>query len=187
MGPKSLIKDALASLFEDYRINWIYASASINADTESGNQPDSIHAISDGDVNALETSQTPKVKNSASFNKAGLEGYVLTDNGQIACVAHFADAAHYDRAGTWPISPDEMALMDIATEERAKGKGYAARLIAYATRLYHQNGKSRLIAFIWWSNKPSVRAFTKAGWQRVGFSFEICRNGTWRGVRIPLA
>lgn len=184
MGLKSLVKDALAGLFEDYRINWIYASAA--GDAESGNQPDSIHIISGEDVHALEASSTPKVKNSVSFNKAGLEGYVLTENGKIASVAHFADAAHYDRAGTWPIAQDEVALMDIATEEQAKGKGHAARLIAYATRLYRQSGKRRLIAFIWWSNKPSIRAFTKAGWKRIGFSFEICRGGKWHAIRIPL-
>ena len=77
--------------------------------------------------------------------------------------------------------------MDIATEEFARGKSYASALIAGVTERYMAQGTHRLIAFIWWSNTPSKRAFVKAGWRKIGLSIEVKIAGQWRGMRVPLS
>jgi RimJ/RimL family protein N-acetyltransferase len=182
---KAFIKSALNRWLTDYRINWIFASPpksiSPNADWN-----DVAVTITTEHRQILAASPTAKMRGSVSFNKSGLDGYVIEQSGQPLCVAHFADCARYDRAGTWPLGVDEMALMDIATEEAMRGRGLAVRLITATTKLLLNKGKRRVIAFIWWSNVPSVRAFKKAGWRRIGLSVEILSANSWKSVHIPL-
>ncbi len=185
MPAKAIIKSALNLCFDDYRINWIFASPT-ETKSSSGKLNDVAVAITAGHRQILANSLTAKMRGSVSFNKSGLDGYVIEQFGQPLCVAHFADCARYDRAGTWPLAADEMALMDIATEEEMRGRGLAVRLISATTKLLLEQDKRRLIAFIWWSNTPSVRAFKKAGWRRIGLSIEILRASKWRSFRIPL-
>ena len=185
MPAKAIIKSALNLCFDDYRINWIFASPT-KTKSSSGKLNDVAVAITAGHRQILANSPTAKMRGSVSFNKSGLDGYVIEQFGLPLCVAHFADCARYDRAGTWPLAADEMALMDIATEEEMRGRGLAVRLISATTKLLLEQDKRRLIAFIWWSNTPSVRAFKKAGWRRIGLSVEILGANNWRSLRIPV-
>ncbi len=185
MAAKAFIKSALNRWLKEYRINWIFASPTKIAAT-SENLNDVAVAITAEHRQILADSPTAKMRGSVSFNKSGLDGYVIEQSGRPLCVAHFADCARYDRAGTWPLAVDEMALMDIATEEEMRGRGLAVRLISATTKLLLNKGKRRVIAFIWWSNAPSVRAFKKAGWRRVGLSVEIRGASKWTSLRIPL-
>jgi L-amino acid N-acyltransferase YncA len=73
--------------------------------------------------------------------------------------------------GRW--TNDEVALVDLAV-----------RLIPAAMRAYLAQGYKRLVAFIWWSNAPSIRAFSKVGWQRIGMSVEWTIAGRWFAIRI---
>jgi GNAT superfamily N-acetyltransferase len=185
VAAKTIIKSALNRWFKDYRINWIFASPAKTA-SSSEKLNDVAVAITAEHCQVLANSPTAKMRGSVSFNKSGLDGYVIEQSGQPLCVAHFADCVRYDRAGTWPIASDEMALMDIATEEAMRGRGLAVHLIYATTKLLLQQDKRRVIAFIWWSNTPSVRAFKKAGWRRIGLSVEILGASKWRSLRIPL-
>jgi ribosomal protein S18 acetylase RimI-like enzyme len=189
MAAKSFAKSILRMFFSDYRINWIYANdRTVTAlQTQGGDEPElSFEPLSGEHALIIAASPTAKVRNSLSFRNAGLSGYVITERALPVCVAHFADKRSYDRTGTWPLATGEIALMDIATEERARGNGHASHLIAQATALLMAEHKTRIIAFIWWSNTPSIRAFEKAGWQRVGVSVEIEAGGRWRSFRLPL-
>ena len=182
---KQLAKALIGRIVTDYRINWIYA-----ADTPAPLlvlAGESVIPTDDAARAALEASTTHKMRNSLSFERAGLTGLVLVRDGMPLCVAHFAPLGLYDRAGTWPLREDEMALMDIATEETARGQGLAPRVIAAATRHFINANARRLIAFIWWSNKPSVRAFTKAGWRRIGLSLEWQVAGKWYNKRFTIS
>jgi hypothetical protein len=186
MPLKSAIKPILNAVFEDYRINWVLASCPAPPQiSEQGGQAIT-QKITAQHITALRQSTTPKVMGSVNYSAAGLDGFVLCDNGLIVCAAHFAAPKHYDRGETWPLGEGEMALMDIATEADHFGKGYAVRLIVQTSLIFSKLGKSRLIAFIWWNNTPSLRAFQKAGWRRIGFVVEIRIAGKWRSLRIPL-
>lgn len=180
---KSLTKSVFSWMFEEYRINWIVGSQADRA----ASSDDAVQLLGRKELAQIKISSTYKIRNAASFNASGLKGYVLMVGEQPAAVAHFAEPRHYDRASTWPLGPDEVALMDIATEEGMRGQGIAARLINGAEHHYRSLGAQRLIAFIWWSNTPSLRAFHKAGWKRIGLSLEAKVQGRWRAIRIPLS
>jgi RimJ/RimL family protein N-acetyltransferase len=181
MGAKAMAKSVLNRLFRDYRINWIYASSATKRDIAATPQP-----LSPVQIDALLTSPTAKMRNAARFSQGGLDGFAMEVDGTPACVAHFADHARYDRNGTWVIGNNEIALMDIATEEAMRGRGLAVQMITAMTQHYITQGRDRVIAFIWWSNTPSVRAFDKAGWKRIGVSIEVAFGGRWRTVRLRL-
>lgn len=180
---KRLGKVAMGRLVSEYRINWIFAAERMLPGDEGDavvEPPTAMHRA------ALLASPTAKMRGSQNFARAGLAGLVLAEGDRPICVAHFAEGSEYGRHSTWPLGRNEVALVDIATEEAARGRGLATMLIRAATRHYLGLGRSRLIAFIWWSNHPSVRAFTKAGWRRIGLSVEIRLGRHWLTCRIPL-
>lgn len=178
---KDGIKAAIGMLITDYRLNWIVASAGM---PDAAGQ-DVVEAGPEH-YGAIAESLTPKVKSALSYARQGLPGMVLLQEGRPASVAHFARAGQYGRDATWPLRANEVALMDIATEQSQRGRGLAVALIRGATRRYLEAGADRVIAFIWWTNSPSVRAFRKAGWRRIGFSAEWQWRGRWFALRIPL-
>jgi GNAT superfamily N-acetyltransferase len=180
---KSATRGTLKRLFADYRINWIVASDSkpptVRLDATQ------IRMLAEDDNAVLAASPTEKVRNTLSYRQAGLDGLALSNGNEIVSIAHFASTENYDFATIWPLDESEMALVDIATEQGARGKGYAPKLIAAATHYYLDQGRSRLIAFIWWSNTPSLRCFHKAGWTRVGLSIEVKTLHKWWALRLP--
>jgi GNAT superfamily N-acetyltransferase len=179
-------KAVLGRIVADYRINWIYAADDLQAIPQDDPDVATVPLTSELAA-ALDLSTTGKMRNSLSYRRAGLDGLAIADGGKPVCVAHFADPARYDRTSTWPIRADEMAIMDLVTEDAMRGRGLATRLLAAAARIYLSQGKRRAIAFIWWSNTPSLRAFSKAGWRRIGFSLEFSSAGHWHAIRIPFS
>ncbi len=182
---KRLVKAAARLVFSDYRINFIYTSPP-HATPPTLEPGTKITVVTPALVEQLKSSATGKVRSSASFAAAGLAGLALVEDGQPLSVTHIAEVQHYDRSGTWPLAPDEVALMNIATEDAARGRGLAVALIRAAAADYAARGRQRMIAFIWWTNTPSLRAFAKAGWRRIGFSIELRTSGRWISIRVPL-
>jgi hypothetical protein len=187
MAVQSFIKFLLGRMFKDYRINMIVASRVKHYPAAAMASGCSVTELSADHIEQFSKSTTGKIRSSLSYSNAGLQGYVLVHQGVPVCVTHFADTEQYDRASTWPLKANEVALMDIATEEFARGKSYASALIGGTTERYTAKGTHRLIAFIWWSNTPSKRAFAKAGWRKIGLSIEVKIAGQWRGMRVPLS
>jgi RimJ/RimL family protein N-acetyltransferase len=186
MAAKDLGKAILTKLFKDYRLNVIYASdGPPNIEGSTPAHP-GFTSVGPSQLAAMEHSQTAKIRGSAGYGRAGLKGFAIVDQGIPVCAAHFAASAQYNRAGTWPLKHGQLALMDIATEESARGRGLAGQLIAQSTQYFRAHGAEAVIAFIWWSNTPSLRAFTKAGWRKIGFSVELLIGGKWRSLHIKL-
>ncbi|WP_158266472.1 GNAT family N-acetyltransferase [Allosphingosinicella deserti] len=174
-----------AALLTDYRVNWIVASPAQRASAPARGDV-AAAMLDDEGAAALGRSPTHKVRNSLSYTRAGLQGRVLMLGSQIVAIAHFAAFGSYEFGSIWPLGAEQIALVDIVTEERFRGRGFAARLIRDACDHYQQLGVDSLIAFIWWTNGPSIRAFRKAGWTRVGLSVEVKIRSVWLRVRIPL-
>ena len=183
MSLKDTAKAALGRLLADYRINWIYAGGPWCAGRKAELEVAPIDAAM---AELLAASPTAKMRNSLSYTRGGLTGLVLVENGKPVCVSHVADPAHYDRSATWPLRANEVAVMDLATEDALKGRGLAVQLMQATTSTHLAHGKSRVIAFIWWNNTPSVRAVTKAGWRRIGLSIEVQIARKWFALRLPL-
>lgn len=180
-GIKNLLKRLAGDMVGEYRINWIYAGSR----ADSGDSDVRMQQIGPPLRAMLGQSATLQMRKAARYGESGLLGMALVEGGVPVCAAHFAQPQQYDRDSTWPLQPGEAALMDIATEEHERGKGHAVSLIRSATASLVQAGQHRLIAFIWWSNHPSLRAFEKAGWHRIGLSIEIRRARGWSSLKIP--
>jgi RimJ/RimL family protein N-acetyltransferase len=73
--------------------------------------------------------------------------------------------------GQQPDDCAELIQITVSTEQRGKGTGPA--LINFAGRRLHEAGYRRLYAQIWLTNRPSIRAFEKAGWKQVGWFIEF--------------
>lgn len=183
---KSSIKLLLHSVFADYRINWIVAAGQGNAKSALRHAPIPIIPLMPEHYDRLLKSKTQKMRNATSPVKASLSGFVLEDEAIPVCVAHFANSAQYAYTSTWPITSNQVALIDIVTEENYRGRGLAVQMIEATTSHYLEQGYDKLIAFIWWSNTPSVRAFSKAGWHKIGLSIEILIGEKWRCLRLPI-
>lgn len=182
---KALLRRLSGAILQDYRINWINAAS--RATPPAAGVAADIRPVEPALHAMIAASPSAKVANSLSYARAGMAGLALLRDGRPLCIAHFAQPAQYSRAKTWPLRAQEIALMDIAPEDAARGQGLAPRLIAASARHFLDGETRRLIAFIWWSNTPSVRAFTKAGWRRVGLSVELCIAGRWVALHLPLA
>jgi GNAT superfamily N-acetyltransferase len=182
---KGYLKRLAARAVAEYRINWIFAIDRAGTDVVLP-ASQRIVPLASEHATLLDQSATDQVRGSLSYARAVLRGFVLLDGGRPVSVAHFAEPAQYDRTETWPLRAGEVALMDIVTEESARGGGLAARLLEQTAAYYLQSGTKRLIAFIWWSNEPSVRAFRKSGWHRIGLSIEWRIGARWFRCHVPL-
>lgn len=181
---KALLRAVLGRVVADYRINWIYAADAVTApELRPG---DAVVPIDDPLRAMLAESATDKMRGSLSYARAGMQGLALVRDGVPLCVLHVARPEQYDRSATWPLRAGDMAMMDIATELSTRGQGLAPQVICASTGALLTGSTRRLIAFIWWSNTPSVRAFTKAGWRRIGLSLEWQMAGRWWSVKLPL-
>jgi GNAT superfamily N-acetyltransferase len=178
----SLAKSVLSRLTAEYRINWIFASAYGQSGVA---KPAAVLQPSDAWIEALASSPSDQVRKSAEYARCGMAGYVIVEQDRPVCVAHFAEPHEYERSATWPLKEGEAALMDIATEEAERGRGLAVDLIRATSDAYQTKGHKRLLAFVWWSNTPSVRAFSKAGWRRIGLALEMRVSQHWLVLHIP--
>ncbi len=186
MNPiKSMAKRAMRAVFGDYRINWIFAISATGAAAAVA-EP-AVVAMTPEALAMLLSSASADMRKAASFTHIGLPGLVLLEQGQPRAVAHFADAQAYDRAATWPLPRSDIALIDIVTDDAWRGRGLAARLLDASTAHWLAGGTRRVIAFVWWNNRPSLHLFECAGWRRIGFAIEICPRGRWLSLRVPLA
>ncbi|HEX7369059.1 MAG TPA: GNAT family N-acetyltransferase [Rhodanobacteraceae bacterium] len=181
---KAIFRYLARKVFGSYRVNWVFANS---APSQMSLDPVyELREIDDVLCSQIASSNTRKLARSLMFARAGMDGFAVVRQGRPVCVAHFARPGQYDEWDVWPLRTGERALVDITTEQSARGLGIAPQLIAAMTRRYLEEGTCRLIAFAWWSNRPSIRMFAKAGWVKIGFSIDVMLAGKRRHVHIPL-
>jgi GNAT superfamily N-acetyltransferase len=88
----------------------------------------------------------------------------------LACYWH---GQRYRSRNSWPIEHGAAKLVHIVTAPFERGKGVAGLLIAESTSIMLQEGFCALYARIWHSNRPSLSAFTRAGWRPCGWLLQI--------------
>lgn len=112
-------------------------------------------------------------------------GFGLWEAGRLVCLCwiwthnHPSLPKHFAQIGT-----DEAVLMDIITASSSRGKGYAPMLIRHAESEMGKQGYRRLWAWIWHSNTPSIRSFTKANWTYSHFLVELRVRGFDRTISL---
>jgi RimJ/RimL family protein N-acetyltransferase len=186
MSITQIAKQIVRLVVHDYRLNWVYAS--------TGSQPVlplparlDFAPLDGAGLLHIRAANDLQFRKALGYDRLGADGYVLAQDGIPCCVAHFVDLARYENATIWPLRSDEVALLNIVTDEPAQGRGYAAVLISNATPAMLSTHFTRAIAFIWWNHRASLHAFERAGWQRVGFSVELIgRHGTACHLHLPI-
>lgn len=181
-----LAKRLVRHVVHDYRLNWIFASDDTPSVPKLPAEID-FAPLDDTALQRIATTTDPQFRKALGYDRIGATGFVLSTHGEPLSAAHFVDLSLYENATIWPLGADEVALLNIVTQDAAQGYGYAPILIAHATAAMLSPRYRRAIAFIWWNHRASLRAFTRAGWHRIGFSIGIVgRNGVVRHLHIPV-
>ena len=115
------------------------------------------------------------------------EAFGLADGAGLAAVCFFWHGDRYNRErGFWPLGPRQAKLVQIVVDPAARGKGLATRLIQASAAWMHLQGWEVLYARVWHSNHPSLKAFERAGWERIAFVAEVYPLGSKRKRRIQI-
>jgi hypothetical protein len=162
----------LGLAFGDYAANRVYR---LGAPVDAPALPDGgrLALVGDDELAALRAHPDPKVRKSAGFAGPSRPGYALWVGDSLASVAFFAERTAFDADWIWRLGETEAALVELITPAEHRGKGLAPCLIAHASNTMLVQGKTSLLTWIWWSNTPSIRAFEKAGWHRIGIAYRI--------------
>ncbi len=181
-----MIKRLVRHVVHDYRLNWVYASTG-SEDVLPLPASLDFAPLDDAGLRRIAEAPDKQFRKALGYDRLGATGYMLAQDGAPLSVAHFVDLARYENASVWPLRADEVALLNIVTDETAQGRGYAPILISNATPAMLSTHVTRAIAFIWWNHRASLRAFDRAGWHRVGFSLELIgKHGKVRHLHVPV-
>jgi RimJ/RimL family protein N-acetyltransferase len=181
---KQLIKKMARLLLGDYSIYHIYSSSIENMQAI---RPDSAGL----GFSILEKEQTDSsaerlVREQSSYHGPETYSYACLKEDQIVGLCYFWHGDRYRKRNFWPLADGEAKLVQIVTIPRLRGHGVASALIAYASLQMFGQGFKRLYARIWHSNLPSLRAFQRAGWQRVATVIEVNPLRRASPIRIRL-
>lgn len=100
------------------------------------------------------------------------QAYACLEDARIIGLCFFWWGARYRTRNFWPLAEGEAKLVQIIVLPQMRGQGVAAQLITYATADMFAQGYSRLYARIWHSHASSLKAFSRAGWQRIATLIE---------------
>ena len=176
----SLLKRFAHFFAGDYEIYRIYQSSERS---DKSALPDATR-IEKVDGKRLSRATSPDLRDQAGYAGDGATVYAYIEQENILGVCCYWEGERYRKRNFWPLQNDEAKLVQIVVTPEARGKGVATALIIHSCVELQANGKSRCYARIWHSNHPSIRAFEKAGWQRIATVIHLCPFG--RGKRIRL-
>lgn len=135
------------------------------------------------DALAAEVEQKPRQLGGATLAQGALF-LALWNGATLLAVILYEPLAMPWIATIWPNGAGEgMALTDIWTLARARRRGAGEALL----RASAAEVKGPLIAWTWWTNRPSLALFAKAGWRPLGWSLRVSvlppmrwRSPIWR-------
>jgi GNAT superfamily N-acetyltransferase len=112
-------------------------------------------------------------------------GFGAWIDGKLVSACWFWGHKRYNPNGIWPPSKGDAKLVRVVTSPSHRGTGIASNLIRFASNEMQKQGYKRLYAKIWHSNRPSLAAFSRAGWREiatVAHVFPLGIFGPWRVV-----
>lgn len=181
-----LTKRLVRHVVQDYRLNWVLASSGAQTVLPLPEELD-FAPLDEAGLQTVASIDDMQFRKAIGYDRIGATGFLLSKHGEPLSAAHFVDLARYENATIWPLGADEIALLNIVTQDAAQGMGYAPILIAHATAAMLSPRYRRAIAFIWWNHGASLRAFKRAGWHRIGFSIGIVgKGGTERHLHVTV-
>ena len=100
-------------------------------------------------------------------------GFARVVAGECVCMVWFWFGERYRTRNFWPLQEREAKLVHVTTRSDHRGAGHAPFLIEDSAARLRRQGFECLYARIWHSNHPSIRAFSKAGWQKSALVCQI--------------
>jgi RimJ/RimL family protein N-acetyltransferase len=123
-----------------------------------------------------------RIREHAWFADDGAIAFGLWVDGELVATCVNWTASRFRDPAVATLAEDEVALVDILTASAHRGKGYAARLLAFTGDALKQSEFRRAVCTIWHSNTPSIRIFERAGWTYTAFLVEAAVGP----IRTPL-
>jgi RimJ/RimL family protein N-acetyltransferase len=103
--------------------------------------------------------------------------YAFIHDGDIAALCCYWFGKRYLTRNFWPLQEGEAKLVQVITSPNMRGKGIATELITTSAADMFAEGFETLYARVWFSNRPSMSAFAKSGWRRIGHVIELQAYG----------
>jgi GNAT superfamily N-acetyltransferase len=178
----NLIKILSRFFIRDYSFYRIYgrSCADSNASTIAGLRFEPI------EKKQIANSADPAIMEHAWYHDRDTHAYACLEDTRIVGLCFFWYGMGYSKRNFWPLREHEAKLVQLFVLPERRGRGIAKRLIEAATQDMSRQGFNYVYARIWRSNIPSLRAFQRAGWERVATVIEIFPRGKDKSFRLEL-
>jgi len=180
-----LLRKLALALFGDYSIFFIYSLSGGTQPTD-GAEPDTTFDFREVDQRVASASSDPSIQSQLQYFGSEAFAFACLKEARIIGLCIYWVGDRYRQRNFWPLADDEAKLVQIVTLPEMRGQGVAAMLIRRSSQAMAGRGFKTLYARIWHSNKPSWRAFARAGWKRVALAVELHPLPRRRRLRVYL-
>jgi GNAT superfamily N-acetyltransferase len=167
---KKTIKNVAHALLGDYAIYHIFSAAGAAAASSSAPEEFTYGPL---EAASVEASDIALLREQTWLFGDGAHAYGCWQSGQLVALCVYWFGERYRTRNFWPLAAGEAKLVQIVVAPQARGKGIASRLIERSQQAMLSHGFQRTYARIWHSNVPSLRAFERAGWNRIATVLEV--------------
>lgn len=186
---KELLKRLAHALFGDYQLNRIYClDLTDRPPLASERLPDGAVIQVIESPQQIAASPDKRIRDHAWYAGEHARGYGIWEDDQLICMCWFWMPARPGMPARFSrLSEKEAVMVDLLTTSLCRGKGYAVAITKFAERDLRDKGYSKLWTWVWHSNSPSIRVFSKAGWTYSHFLAEFKLPGIRKllGFRLP--
>jgi GNAT superfamily N-acetyltransferase len=179
---RNFLKALSRFLLRDYSFYRIYGRHCMDNDTS----PMAEFRFEPIEKNQISDSLDAMIAEQAWYHDRDTYAYACLEDSRIVGLCFFWHGTGYTRRNFWPLGEHEAKLVQIFVLPEKRGRGIGHRLIEAATQDMNRQGFRYVYARIWRSNTPSLRAFERAGWERVATVIEICPRGKSKSFRLEL-
>ena len=180
---KQLAKAFLRLVFRDYSLYRIYTCAT-TAPVPPRTAQSTALVVREVSLAELAASSDADMAEQSGYLGAGSHAFACFDGARIVGVCFYWHGARYLERNFWPLQARQAKLVQIMTLPEMRGRAVASTLIAESCKAMAAHGFERTYARIWHSNTPSIRAFMRAGWERVATVAEVQPAGMRRNLRF---
>ena len=155
-------------LLGDYQLYRIYR---LRPSASEGDDP---LIVALDDPQALEAAPCDELRDLHQYAGEDAYGYGYREGGELlAACWYWAGRRYRETRNFWPLEEGEAKLVQIVTASADRGRDIAGRLLTHSAADMAARGYRVLYARVWHSNRPSVRAFERAGWQYIAFVADV--------------
>lgn len=123
---------------------------------------------------ALQAARCNELRDLCQYAGEDAYGYGYREGGELLAACWYWTGRRYrENRNFWPLEEGEAKLVQIVTAPTARGRGIAGRLLTHSAADMATRGYRALYARIWHSNRPSIRAFERVGWQYIAFVADV--------------